>query len=116
MIEAQGGDIDAFESLPDAPVKFEIAAGRSGIWNGVDAFVLGENVRGLGGGRYRIDQKINPSVGWEQIVSCGSEVRNGEILGLVHAEDQISAYEASLSISEACVWDQPIQPLIRKVI
>lgn len=116
MVEAQGGDIDAFESRAEAPVKFEIASGRSGLWNGVDALALGEIVRGLGGGRYRIDHKINPSVGWEQIVSAGTEVRDGEILGLVHAEDQKSAYNASLSIIEACVWDQPILPLIRKVI
>ena len=116
MVEAQGGDISAFESLPEAPVKFEIAAGRSGLWNGVDAFVLGEVVRGLGGGRYRADQEINPSVGWEQIISGGTDIRNGEVLGLVHAEDQESAYNASLSIIEAFVWDQSIQPLVRKVI
>lgn len=116
MVEAQGGDINAFESLPEAPVKFEIAAGRSGFWNGVEAFVLGEVVRGLGGGRYRVDQEINPSVGWEQIIPGGTDIRNGEVLGLVHAENQESAYNASLSIIEAFVWDQPVQPLIREVI
>ncbi|MCK4505562.1 MAG: hypothetical protein KAW14_08105, partial [Candidatus Aegiribacteria sp.] len=116
MVEAQGGDISAFELLPEAPVKFEIAAGRSGFWNGVDALVLGEVVRSLGGGRYRVDQKINPSAGWEQIIPGGTDIRNGEVLGLVHAEDQKSAYNASLSIIEAFVWDQPVQPLIRKVI
>jgi pyrimidine-nucleoside phosphorylase len=116
MVEAQGGDISGFESLPEAPVKFEIAAERSGFWNGVDALVLGEVVRSLGGGRYRVDQKINPSAGWEQIIPCGTDIRNGEVLGLVHAEDQESAYNASLSIIEAFVWDQPVQPLIRKVI
>lgn len=116
MAEAQGGDISAFELLPEAPVKFEIAAGRSGFWNGVDALVLGEVVRGLGGGRYRIDQKINPSAGWEQIIPGGIDIRNGEVIGLIHAEDQESAYNASLSIIEAFVWDQPVQPLIRKVI
>ncbi len=116
MVEAQGGDVNAFELLPEAPVKFEIAAGRSGFWNGVDALVLGEVVRSLGGGRYSVDQKINPSTGWEQIVPGGTDIRNGEVLGLVHAEDQESAYNASLSIIEAFVWDQPIQPLVRKVI
>ena len=116
MVEAQGGDINAFELLPEAPVKFEITAGRSGFWNGVDALVLGEIVRGLGGGRYRIDQKINPSAGWEQIIPGGIDIRNGEVIGLIHAEDQESAYNASLSIIEAFVWDQPVQPLIRKVV
>ena len=116
MVEAQGGDISAFELLPEAPVIFEIAAGRSGFWNGVDALVLGEVVRGLGGGRYSIDQKINPSVGWEQIIPGGIDIRNGEAIGLIHAEDQESAYDASISIIEAFIWDQPVQPLIRKVI
>ncbi len=116
MIEEQGGDISAFELLPEAPVKFEIAAGRSGFWNGVDALVLGEVVRGLGGGRYRVDQEINPSAGWEQIIPGGTDIRNGEILGLVHASDQKSAYNASLSIIKAFVWDQSIQPLVRKVV
>lgn len=116
MVEEQGGDISAFELLPEAPVKFEIAAGRSGFWNGVDALVLGEVVRSLGGGRYRVDQEINPSAGWEQIIPGGTDIRNGDVLGLVHAADKESAYNASLSIIEAFVWDQSIQPLVRKVI
>lgn len=116
MIEAQGGDISAFESLPEAPVKLEITAGRSGFWNGVDAFVIGETVRNLGGGRYRIDQVINYSVGWEQLVPGGTDVGNGEKIGLVHAENMEAAIRASEEISEALIWDQPVQPLVRKAI
>ncbi len=85
MVEAQGGDLEAFRSLPDAPVKTELRAMRSGYWNGMNAYEVGEAVRGLGGGRYSMDQKIRPDVGWEQLVPGGTEVTCGDILGLVHA-------------------------------
>ncbi len=116
MIEAQGGDLDAFISLPDAPVKLEVRALRSGYWNGMNAYSIGEAVRALGGGRYSMDQSIIPDAGWEQLIPGGSDVAEGDILGVIHASDPEDARIASKRISESAEWDQPDKALIRKVI
>ncbi len=116
MVQSQGGDLDAFASLPSASVKTEVKALRSGYWNGVNAYEVGEAVRALGGGRYSVDQKIRPEVGWEQIVPGGTRVNENDILGLVHAVSMEDAKTASERIAGAAEWDQPSNPLIRKVI
>jgi len=86
MVEAQGGDLNAFENAPEAPVRIELRCDRTGFWTGIDAGVLGEAVRELGGGRYRIEDGISPAVGWEQCEKSGSEIVAGQLLGLVHSE------------------------------
>ncbi len=116
MVNAQGGDLEAFLSLPWAPERMEVRASRSGYWNGMNAWEVGEAVRGLGGGRYSMDNRIEPDTGWEQFIPGGTEVACGDILGLVHARSGEDASIASARISEAARWDQPAQPLIRKVI
>ena len=116
MVHAQGGDLEAFISLPRASVEMEVRASRSGYWNGMNALEVGETVRGLGGGRYSMDNRIKPDTGWEQLIPGGTEVACGDILGLVHARSREDASIASTRISAAARWDQPAQPLIRKVI
>jgi len=116
MVEAQGGDIAAFEALPLAPAVIDLRAGRTGYWCGPDALAVGNAVRKLGGGRYRVEDAVSPLVGWEQEVPCGSPVEDGQILGRVHAADKESAAEASRTISDSFVWDVPSEPLIYQEI
>ncbi|MEN8208329.1 MAG: thymidine phosphorylase [Candidatus Fermentibacteria bacterium] len=116
MVRAQGGDLEAFLSLPEAPVKMEVMASRSGYWNGMNAWEVGEAVRSIGGGRYSMDHRIKPDTGWEQLIPSGTRVASGDILGLVHARSEEDALSASTRISGAAQWDLPAQPLIRKVI
>jgi pyrimidine-nucleoside phosphorylase len=116
MIEAQGGDLEAFASLREAPVKMDVKASRSGYWNGINAYAIGEAVRSLGGGRYSINQIIKPSVGWEQLIPGGTDVTGGDILGLVHAESREDAETVLGKILDASEWDKPAEPLIREVI
>ncbi|MCK5131128.1 MAG: thymidine phosphorylase [Candidatus Sabulitectum sp.] len=112
MVEAQGGDLAAFEALPLAPVIVDVRAGRTGYWCGPDAFAVGKAVRKLGGGRYRVEDCVDPLVGWEQEVPCGSPVEDGQLLGRVHAADREAAAEAVAAISNSFKWDVPSDPLI----
>ena len=112
MVEAQGGDLEAFEALPLAPVTMDLRAARTGYWCGPDALVVGNVVRKLGGGRFRVEDRVNPLVGWEQEVPCGSPVEDGQILGRIHAADKNSAEEAARIIGESFKWDSPSDPLI----
>lgn len=116
MVEAQGGDLAAFEALKPAPCTTEVRASRTGYWYGPDAFTVGREVRILGGGRFRIDDSVNPLVGWVQEIPCGSPVEDGSILGLVHSEDTDSGALAAARISESFVWDTPSDPLVYREI
>ncbi len=116
MVEAQGGDLAAFEALPLAPVQIDIRASRTGYWCGPDALVVGNAVRKLGGGRYRVDDIVDPLVGWQQEVPCGAPVEDGQILGRVHASDRRSAEEAVQAISSSFSWDFPTEPVILEVV
>jgi len=112
MVEAQGGDLDRFNELEGGPVRVEIRASRSGFWKGPEALVLGEAVRRLGGGRYRMDDIVDPRVGWLQEVPCGTPVEAGCLLGVVHGADRQSAEHAAGSIENAFQWDVPSDHLV----
>ncbi|MCK5786437.1 MAG: thymidine phosphorylase [Candidatus Sabulitectum sp.] len=112
MVEAQGGDIAAFEALPLAPVIMDVRASRTGYWCGPDALTVGNAVRKLGGGRFKIEDSVHPLVGWEQEVPCGYPVESGQLLGRVHGADTESAGDAVNAISSSFNWDVPSDPLI----
>lgn len=116
MVEAQGGDLAAFEALGPAPFTTEVRASRTGYWYGPDAFTVGREVRILGGGRFQIEDVVHPLVGWAQEVPCGSPVEDGTTLGLVHSQDADSGKRAALRISESFIWDRPSDPLIYREI
>ncbi|HOA05564.1 MAG TPA: thymidine phosphorylase [Candidatus Fermentibacter daniensis] len=116
MVEAQGGDLSAFESLAPAPVILELKSDRSGYWTGVDAGVAGEVVRGLGGGRRRVEDEIRPEVGWEQAAESGFPVEDGQTIGWVHAAAPDDARSAAETLRGAFIWDRANNPLILEVL
>ncbi len=116
MVEAQGGDLAAFEALPRARFILELRAGRTGYWCGPDALAVGNAVRALGGGRYRVEDHIDHLVGWRQEVPCGAPVENGQILGTVHGKSEEACGRAAETISESFTWDRPSDPLVLKEV
>ena len=112
MVEAQGGDLDRFTALEAAPVKLDVRASRSGFWKGPEALALGEAVRGLGGGRYRVEDAVDPMVGWFQETPCGTPVEAGWLLGVVHGADPASAQRAAARIEASFQWDSPSDHLV----
>lgn len=116
MVKMQGGDLAAFEALPQAPVITDIRASRTGYWCGPDALVIGRVVRKLGGGRYKVEDEIVSNVGWQQEVPSGAPVENGQLLGRIHSSDRESALEVRKSIEDSFVWDKPSEPLILEEI
>ena len=116
MVEAQGGDLDAFMRLPPAASRIEVRAPRSGFWTGADALLVGEAIRGIGAGRHAVEDRIDSSAGWEQLVPGSTEVASGQVLGCVHAGDCRAAAAAAGKIIGAFVWDTPAGPRIRGVL
>ncbi len=103
MVRAQGGDtkyvIDPglFRS---AQQKFVVESKNSGYIFGVDSRSIGLAAGLLGGGRGKLSDEINPSVGVEMHVKIGDRVAKGQPLCTLHA-DQKGVEEATLRIESA---------------
>ncbi|MFD1911361.1 thymidine phosphorylase [Halodurantibacterium flavum] len=105
MIAAMGGPTDFVDRWPDrlpsAPVVREVAAPRDGFVTAIDAAAIGLSVVGLGGGRQREGDRINPSVGLSELAALGEEVSEGAPLCLVHAASEADAERAAVAIRAA---------------
>jgi len=108
LVEAQGGDpgvADDPSLLPSAPEQRVVSADRSGTVTSVRPRVLGEGVVRLGGGRRRVEDDIDPSVGFELRVRPGDALSAGDALGVVHARAPEDGQEGAAILRSAVVLD-----------
>ena len=107
MVTAQGGPSDFpdrwRDRLPAAPVVAELRADAPGVLAQIDTRALGEVVVGLGGGRRRAGDRIDPAVGISHIAPLGSSLTEGAPLARVHAADADAAERAAKAVAEALV-------------
>jgi pyrimidine-nucleoside phosphorylase len=104
LVEAQGGRLDWNEEhygLPAARIVRPFESGSSGFIGGIDARIVGETVREMGGGRFLPSDTIDPSVAIVFFKKRGDEVARGEPLCAVHASGEDSAQRALSRLSEA---------------
>ncbi|RRH76928.1 thymidine phosphorylase [Falsigemmobacter faecalis] len=105
MIAAQGGPSDLLarygDLLPKAPVVLHCPAPFSGRIGAINTRELGEAVVHLGGGRLRESDAVNPAVGLSALLAPGTEVRAGDPLCRVHAEDEAAAHTAIARLQNA---------------
>ena len=91
LVDAHGGNVnvlDDFSNVHPAPVIRDITSDCSGVVTGVDAETVGRASIALGAGRGRVEDTIDPAVGFDQLAKVGSEVNPGTILGRVHARTE----------------------------
>jgi pyrimidine-nucleoside phosphorylase len=123
-VEAQGGDPrvcdDPEKILPLVTESFKVESPRSGFITKVNTTEIGHAIAAIGGGRVRIDDTIDPSVGFIAEARIGDQIRSDELLGTVYCRDESKAREAVQRIQAAYeVGDQPpteIPQLMREVI
>ncbi|MBX6323924.1 MAG: thymidine phosphorylase, partial [Rhodospirillaceae bacterium] len=76
MVAALGGPGDLLEHpdrhLPRAPVVHVVAPAEEGVVAGIDARAMGLAVVGLGGGRRRVEDRIDPAVGLSDLAGIGA--------------------------------------------
>ena len=105
MVAAQGGPLDFVDRwadrLPAAPVVREVPSPAAGHVAAIDGQALGLAVVGLGGGRQREGDRINPSVGLSDLAGIGDEIGAGDPLAMVHAATEAQAAEAVASVQRA---------------
>jgi pyrimidine-nucleoside phosphorylase len=83
IIERQGGDprvIDDYGLMPQAPEEHVITAAASGFVTELDAGLIGRATVVLGGGRDRVDDRIDPGVGVIVSAPVGDAVRPGDAI------------------------------------
>jgi pyrimidine-nucleoside phosphorylase len=81
MVKAHGGDVRAVENpkrLPKARVRLALLARANGVLASADPLELGLVAIGLGAGRVRADDRVDPGAGIELCQSVGEPVERGE--------------------------------------
>lgn len=105
MIVALGGperfSEDWRRRLPEANVIREIPSERAGRVAAMDGYAIGQAVVRMGGGRLKEGDRIDPSVGFSDILPLGSEVGNGQPLARLHAASGKAADAAEHAFLEA---------------
>ncbi|WP_299620482.1 thymidine phosphorylase [Pelagibius sp.] len=127
MVAALGGPTDfverAADYLPEAPVQRPVPAPSAGQLVACDTRAVGLAVVELGGGRRRVEDRIDYTVGFSDLVALGSAVNAGDPLGVVHAANAEAAEAASRCLQDAFVigqtedGDDPLMtPIVRQRI
>lgn len=104
LVARQGGDarvVEEPERLPTAPVARVLKAGEEGYVARVEAREVGLAAIELGGGRRRLEDAIDHSVGFEMLRRVGDAVRPGDPLVRIHAGSEEAAEGATLRLRTA---------------
>lgn len=112
MVRAQGGNPHA--TLPVAPAT-DITAPHSGWVREMDTEALGLAIISLGGGRKKMGDPIDHSVGLEMLVRIGDRVEQGQPLVRVFSKD--AAHVKSMILSSITIGDQvaPLPLIVRRI-
>jgi pyrimidine-nucleoside phosphorylase len=117
IIEAQGGNpavVDDPALLPQAGAVEVYRAARSGVVSAVEPRRIGRAILELGGGRLRIEDRIDPAVGFVITVNPGDPVRAGDPIASVFARDEDGAADGLTALEQAIVIGEEgrLTPLI----
>lgn len=122
FVEAQGGDgsyVYYPEKFPQAAFRQEIRAERDGFVSHIACDEVGVCSMILGGGRETKESVIDLSVGIVLQKKVGDSVRKGDVLAVLHANDERKAAEAGKRFLAACEISECVpvrRPLIRAVV
>lgn len=104
IIQAQGGDprvVDDPGLLPQANECELYLAPRDGVVAQVEPRAIGRGITALGGGRTKVEDRVDASVGFVITAQPGDIVRAGEPLGTVFARDRDGVAMARTVLAEA---------------
>jgi thymidine phosphorylase len=106
MVAELGGPVDFVERyteyLPKAPIDKAIHPSEAGILADVDVRLVGSAITELGGGRKRLGDELDLSVGISDVASIGEMVGPDRPLAIIHAASEEDAELAASMIFDAC--------------
>jgi len=106
IIEAQGGNPAVVEDpgiLPQAAIVEVYEAPRAGVLTRVEPRAIGKAVVQMGGGRQKVDDVVDPSVGFVISARPGDTVKKGEPLASIYAKDDAGVGIARAALKQAIV-------------
>ena len=123
-VKLQGGDQrvcdDPGSVLPLVTESFKVESPGAGFINSIDATEVGYAIAAIGGGRIRIEDSIDPTVGFMADRKIGASVERGQPLGRVFCRDATRANDAIRRIQSAYVLSESppseLPQLIKEVI
>ncbi|HZT61230.1 MAG TPA: thymidine phosphorylase [Pyrinomonadaceae bacterium] len=123
-VEAQGGDARVCDDparLADLTLaEVRVESEHAGFVVSIDAAEVGRAVASIGGGRIKVDDRIDPAVGFLAHVKVGQELSAGEPLGLLYCRGGAACEAAAARIRAAYKIEdeQPthVPELIKEVI
>jgi pyrimidine-nucleoside phosphorylase len=97
-VEAQGGDPRVCDEparlLPLTANEVKVESTGTGFIAQIDTTEIGFAIAEIGGGRIRIEDTIDPAVGYAAEARIGDEVKAGDTLGLLYCKTQAQAQGA----------------------
>ena len=106
MVSALGGPSDFIENpgryLPRAPIALPLMSDRDGFLRAVDGRRFGNAIIELGGGRRKLDDTLDLSVGFTDVLPIGSPAGPDRPIATIHARDAESAEAAGRLLLAAC--------------
>lgn len=122
MVALQGGDascLDDYSKMPTAKIQKAFTTEEGGYVSQVSAEHIGRAVIILGGGRSKTDDKVDHAVGITDIAKIGEQVKPGDTLATIHANDEKKLEEARKMLAQAFAFSKDKvkpAPLIKEVI
>lgn len=105
LVAGQGGPTGSLQSLarslPIAPLSKAVYPAGRGFVRRVDKRVLGMTVVMLGGGRRQASDRVDPSVGLQDLAAVGEEVGTDHPLAVIHAASDADWESASAMVAAA---------------
>ena len=104
LVSSQGGDtsyLDSPDKFPEAKYILPIYASENGFIKEIDAELIGDLARYLGAGRMNDNNEIDNTSGFIFEKKIGDEVKVGDILAYVHANDEKKAMGVVKNIADA---------------
>jgi len=115
IIEAQGGNpavVDDPALLPQAEAIELYRAPRRGLVAQVEPRTVGRGIIALGGGRTRMEDRVDPGVGFVITARPGDWVEAGEAIATVFARDEAGLRAGAAAMREAIhIADEADPPL-----
>jgi pyrimidine-nucleoside phosphorylase len=115
IIDAQGGNPGVVEdpsALPQAGACELFLSPRAGVVSRVEPRAVGRGVTALGGGRSRMEDTVDPSVGFVITAKPGDIVQSGEPLATVFARDRAGIETGLATLRQAVsIADEAEPPL-----
>jgi pyrimidine-nucleoside phosphorylase len=104
MVAAQGGNLDA--DRPLAPAH-EVPALHDGFVSAIDTESLGHAIIELGGGRKKMSDRLDHSVGLEMLVRLGDRVERGKAMVRIFTNADIARGVSGLIEQAIQIGDSP---------